>query len=136
MMPAKGQMGASLGAVKASIACFLALMIPTLGVGTGASTEPESDQARPFSVIQRQTYEGVITDTECGAKHSAAIGGTAGDCTVVCVRRGWQFVLVDGDTSYLLEGDPVVLKQVAGRRVRIIGTLNGEKISVTSVVTT
>jgi hypothetical protein len=114
----------------------LALMITTLAAVTSASTVPESAQGRPSRVIAPQTYEGVVTETQCGAKHSSSIGRTAADCTVVCVRGGAQFVLVDGDTTYLLEGDLIGLKQVAGRRVRIIGTLNGRKIiSVTSVVT-
>ena len=77
----------------------------------------------------------MITDTRCGAKHSAVIGKTAADCTVACVRGGQQFILVDGETIYLLEGDLVVLKRVAGQRARISGTLNGKKISVTSIVT-
>jgi hypothetical protein len=59
----------------------------------------------------------------------------AADCTVGCVRGGEQFALVDGDTTYLLEGDLVTLKRVAGQRVRIVGALNGKKISVTAVVT-
>jgi hypothetical protein len=151
-MPVKIQTGEALGAespprsafflwlegiIKVGIiGCILASLIATQGVVTEASTGSESGQARSSSAMQQQTYEGVITDTQCGAKHSAAMGRTAADCTVVCVRSGEQFVLVDGDTSYLLEGDLVTLKQVAGRRVRITGTVNGEKISVTSVVTT
>lgn len=82
-----------------------------------------------------QSYEGMITDTHCGAKHSAAMGQTAANCTLACVHAGEQFVLVDGDAVYLLEGDMIALKQVAGQRVKIVGTLNGTKISVRSVVT-
>jgi hypothetical protein len=117
------------------IACALALLIATLGAVAGAAAgEPQSGQSRPSSAAR--AYEGMITDTRCGAKHSAAIGATAAGCTVACVRGGEQFVLVDADTTYLLEGDVIALKRVAGRRVRIVGTLNGRKISVTSVVTT
>jgi hypothetical protein len=36
----------------------------------------------------------------------------------------------------LLEGDATLLKRVAGQRVRILGTLNGRRISVTSIITT
>jgi hypothetical protein len=117
------------------IACALALVIATLGAvaGAAAAGEPESGQSRPSSAAR--TYEGMITDTHCGAKHSSTIGSTAADCTVSCVRGGEQFVLVGGDTTYLLEGDVIALKRVAGQRVTIIGTLNGRKISVISVVT-
>ena len=109
-------------------------MIATLGaVAETAAGKPESDQSTLAPTAR--TYEGVITDTRCGARHSAAIGGTAADCALACVRAGEQFVLVDGDTTYSLEGDVIVLKRVAGQRVKIVGTLNRRKISVTSVVT-
>ena len=123
-------------ALVSAMACALALIIATLGIVAGtAAAESESGPPRPPSDIQVQTYEGMITDTHCGAKHSAAIGKMASDCTLACVRGGEQFALVDGDTIYLLEGDRIALKRGAGRRVRIVGTLNGRKISVISVVT-
>jgi uncharacterized low-complexity protein len=123
-------------ALATASACALALVIAVLGAVAGAAAaEPELGQASPPSAIRLQTYEGMLTDTKCGAKHSAAIGKTAADCTLMCVRGGEQFVLVDGDTIYLVDGDPVMLKRAAGQRVRINGTLNGKKISVTSVVT-
>jgi len=122
-------------ALVGAIACALALLIATLGAVAGAAAgELESGQSKLSSVIRPQTYEGMITDTRCRARHSVAIGDTATDCTILCVRAGEQFVLVDGDTSYLLEGDLLALKRVAGRRARIIGTLNGRTISVTAVV--
>src|ERR1700693_2805017 len=106
------------------IACAFALVIATLGaVAETAAPETESGQSRLAPT--GRTYEGLITDTRCGARHSAEIGGTAGDCTLSCVRGGEQFVLVGGDTTYLLEGDVIALKRVAGQRVTIIGTLNG-----------
>jgi hypothetical protein len=117
------------------ITCALALVIATLAAvaGAAAAGEPESGQSWPSSAAQ--TYEGMITDTRCGAKHSAAIGRAASSCTLACVHGGEQFVLIDGDTTYLLEGDVMALKRVAGQRARIIGTLNGKKISVASIVT-
>jgi len=57
----------------------------------------------------------------------------AADCTRVCVHGGEQFALVDGESVYVLEGDLVALKRVAGQRVRLVGTLNGNKISVSAV---
>ena len=122
-------------ALASVIACALALVIASLGAVAGAAAE-EPESAQPVPLSTARAYEGVITDTHCGAKHSAAIGRTAGDCTLGCVRGGEQVVLVDGDTTYLLEGDVIALKRVAGQRVRIFGTVNGKKISVTSVVTT
>jgi len=122
-----------------AIACVLALFLATLGAAAGAaSTEPESgpqSSAVPPSV-QPQSYEGIITDTHCGAKHSAAAGLAAGDCTRVCVRGGERFALVNGDKAYTLEGEQSTLKHAAGQRVKILGTLSGTTISVASVTST
>ncbi len=83
--------------------------------------------------VPTQVYEGMITDTHCGAKHSAAIGLAAADCTRVCVHGGEHFALVDGDKVYLLEDDLETLKKMAGQRVKIVGTRSGNAISVVSV---
>jgi uncharacterized low-complexity protein len=124
-------------ALVSAIACAQALLIATLGAAVGAaSSESESGQPRAGSASQTQTYEGLITDTECGAKHSAAIGRSAADCTRVCIHDGGQFALVDGETTYLLDGEFAALKQLAGQRAKILGTLRGNKISVASVAAT
>jgi hypothetical protein len=52
------------------------------------------------------------------------------------VHGGEQFALVDGEALYLIEGDLLMLKGAAGQRLRVSGTLNGKKISVTSVIKT
>jgi len=103
--------------------------IPGSRAGTLAAARAQSSSA-----MQPESYEGMITDTHCGAKHSAAIGMAAADCTRVCVHGGEQFALVDGDSVYVLEGDREALKRVAGQRVRIVGIANGNTISVSSVV--
>jgi len=124
-------------ALVCGIACALALLFAALGAVAGAAAgAPESGQSGSPSALHLQIFEGLITDTQCGAKHSAAIGKAPADCTRACVRNGEQFALVDGDVFYLIEGDPLVLKGAAGQRVRVNGTLNGKKISMTSVVKT
>jgi hypothetical protein len=90
-------------------------------------------QAAQSSSVQPQAYEGMITDTQCGARHSASIGMAAADCTRVCVHGGEHFALIHDEAVYVLEGDLASLKHVASQRVRIVGTLNGNKISVESV---
>jgi hypothetical protein len=111
------------GEALAAIACVLAIVIATLGAAAIAEQ----------SVQPQQTYEGVVTDTRCGAKHSAAIGKTAADCTRACVHGGAEFALVDGDKIYRLEGDQMLLKRAAGQRVKVVGTLNGDRLTVTSI---
>src|ERR1700733_10537438 len=97
-------------ALVSGLAFAFALMIATVGAVAGAAAEDsEPGQSGPSPITR--TYEGMVTDTHCGAKHSAALGGTAASCTLACVRGGEQFVLVDGDTTYFLEGDGMALKR-------------------------
>jgi len=131
-------------ALVCGIACAVALLFAVLGAAAGAAAEePESGQVggapsgAPSTVpVRLQSFEGVLTDTQCGAKHSAAMGKAPADCTRACVHGGEQFALVDGDALYVIEGDLPMLKGAAGQRVRISGTLNGKKISATSVFKT
>jgi hypothetical protein len=117
-------------ALSSGVACALALLLATFGAATAAEDTSPPNQA---SVAHAQTYEGMVTDTHCGAKHEAAIGKTASDCTRACVHGGAQFALVNGDKIYILSGDLARLKLSAGQRSKIVGTLNGETITVSSI---
>jgi hypothetical protein len=120
--------------VIAGIVCVLAVFFTTVGAanrggGNIEPSEPPSQERPPIN----QTYEGVITDTHCGAKHTPAIPESAADCTRACVHSGEHFALVNGDKMYVLEGENQLLNHAAGERVTVSGTLNGNTISVTSV---
>jgi hypothetical protein len=121
-------------ATVSAVACAIALFLATLGTAGGTALAA-SDAAKPAQpqATQSEIYEGIITDTRCGAKHSAGPGLSAGDCTRACVHGGEHFALVDGDKMYTLNGDPAALKHVAGERAKIAGTLNGDTIAVSSV---
>lgn len=115
-----------------AMACVLALLIASLGAAAGAAaTEESTPQAMPTTT--EQSYEGMVTCSRCGAKHSAALGQNAADCARSCVRGGASFVLVEGNANYRLEGDLGVLGRLAGRRARIVGELNGNTIRISSV---
>jgi hypothetical protein len=132
--PVQARIWIEIIALVSTMACVLALVIATLGAFAGAASgATEPGQAGSSASIGPHTYNGMITDAHCGAKHSAAIGKAAADCVRVCVHGGEQFALIDGEAIYLLDGDLVALKKVAGERVRIVGTLSGNKISVASV---
>ncbi len=132
-------------ALGTAIACALALLIATLGAAAVAVAEHSKSghtQSRPgeakpaaesssASALQ-QTHEGMVTCSRCGAKHSADLDKTAGDCTLQCVRGGATFALVDGDKTYVLDGDLALLERVAGQRARIVGTVRGNTITVSS----
>jgi hypothetical protein len=132
-------------ALGAAVGCALTLSVATLwpashgviaaasaeGSTTGQASNPQSSTRQ--SAVPAETYEGVVTDTRCGAKHSAGLSESAADCTRMCVHAGEKFALVDGDKLYVLEGQPAALKQAAGERVQIVGTLDGNTISVQRV---
>lgn len=141
------------------IACALALVIATLGAAAVAvGGHPKSEQAKSeqakaeqteakqtaesssaaslslsLSLALQQTHEGMVTCSRCGAKHSAALGKSAVDCSLTCVRGGATFALLDGDKTYVLDGAPDRLKKVAGQRARVVGSVQGNRIKVSSV---
>jgi hypothetical protein len=112
--------------------CSLALFVRTNNAVAG-SKQTESFQPVKTPSAPTETYEGIVTDTHCQAKHSAKAGLSAGDCTRACVHGGEHFALVDGDKAYVLEGEADALKRTAGERVKIAGALNGNTITVASV---
>jgi hypothetical protein len=129
------------------IACALALVIATLGaaaaavaghaeVGQTVEFAPPSSSASSAaspSLTRQPIHEGMVTDSRCGARHSARLGQTAEVCVRECVRGGARFALVDGDRTYMLDGDLMQLKKVAGQRARVEGAVQGKTIKVTSI---
>jgi redox-sensitive bicupin YhaK (pirin superfamily) len=123
------------------IACAIALLMAFLGAaaaagaavsGRGAQQLPAEPQQPAFNASE-QSYEGMVTCSRCGAKHSPRMDRTATNCTRVCVHAGASFELVEAESAYVLEGNLEALKQVAGQRARVIGTRNGDTIKVDAV---
>ena len=121
------------------------LLVFALACGTALLLAARSPSVAPAPITQQQTesshaattptetFNGIVTDTHCGAKHSAKAGLSAADCTRACVHAGERFALVDGEKAYTLAGDPAALKRLAGDRVKVAGTLSGNTIAVVSV---
>ena len=86
----------------------------------------------PVQSAETKTLEGTVSDTMCGAKHSMGIASAA-ECTVKCVEMGSKYALVVGDKVYELNGKADDLKKLAGAKVKIIGSVDGNKVQVTSV---
>ena len=117
---------------RAAFGLALALAVVSAAVlAFGQTAEPPQLAAPPTD--RQQTYVGMVTCSRCLAKHSAKIGAAATDCARICIRDGANFSFVNGDHTYLLEGEPEALKRVAGQRVRIVGALNGGTITVAFV---
>src|SRR2546425_10448787 len=89
-----------------AIACLLALLIASFGTAAGAfAAENDSSTQAGEPPEARQTFEGMITDTRCGAKHEPAIARSASDCVRACVHGGEKFALVVDNNTYVLDGD-------------------------------
>lgn len=125
-------------ALATAIACAIAVLLATLGAATAglAATPAQNPAASPakhaLKPVGLRTYEGMITCTRCGARHAAALGDNAGDCARQCVHNGAKFALIDGDTTYQLDGDATLLKKFAGERARITGVAQGNVIKVST----
>lgn len=87
---------------------------------------------RPVDTV----YTGVVSDDMCGVKHDMG-GGTAAECTRMCVKGGSSYALVVGEKAYTLvttdKAQLVTLDKYAGERVTVRGTLAGTKLTVHSV---
>lgn len=114
------------------IACGLALLFAIIVATAGAAVGQM--KAVGSVATESRAYEGMITCSRCGAKHSAKLGQAASTCVRVCVHGDAQFALVNAESAYLLEGDLDNLKRVAGERAKIVGHLEGNTIKVQSVV--
>jgi len=108
-------------------AMALALVTATgaIAFGRKGADQPDSGKA--------QTFSGVLTDTHCGARHPSKSHLSAGDCAKMCLKHGFAWALVDGEKIYTLKGDSPVLDRLAGERVTVSGTLEGNTIHVQSV---
>jgi hypothetical protein len=113
-----------------AVAFGLALLFATLGAAAGVAV---GQVAAPYDTRTEQAYNGMVTCSRCGAKHSSAFGQSATTCTRACVHGGATFALVDGDVTYQLDGDLGILKRIAGQRARILGTLHGNTITISSI---
>jgi hypothetical protein len=114
------------------VACVLAALMALFGVVAGVAVEAVGETGAGQTPTE-QIYEGMVTCSRCGAKHSAQLGKTAFECTYTCVRDGASFALVDGETTYTLEVDPRLVRAVVGQRARIDGVANGKTLRVISV---
>ena len=86
----------------------------------------------------RQTFIGVITDSECGsAGHKRMqMGPTDAECTYACIQaHGSSYVLLAGKTVYNLSNQQLPEK-FAGAKVKVSGTLDikTKTIKVESII--
>ena len=86
-----------------------------------------------FAVFaQQQSLTGVVTDSMCGATHMAK-DKTPAECTQMCVKDGMKYALAADKKLYTLEGHEADLAKLAGQKVKVTGTVNGDTLTVASV---
>jgi len=96
-----------------------------------------SDAAKPVATqgaanARERVFAGLLTDDHCGARHDMDSDMNPTECTKMCVRNGSRYVLVEGNKRYALAGNESQLDALAGQRVNVAGTMNGNTIKVDS----
>lgn len=77
------------------------------------------------------TISGTVSDAHCGAQHSRP-SADAATCVEKCVSGGSSYVLVSKGKVYTLDAQDK-FKGLGGKYVHVMGTVNGDAITVTSV---
>lgn len=79
----------------------------------------------------KSTLTGVVSDSHCGAKHAAA-SDAAATCVGKCVAGGASYVLVADGKVYQVDNQDK-FKDLAGKSVKVTGTVDGDKVAVETV---
>src|SRR6266498_2291032 len=85
----------------------------------------------------QQTWTGKISDSMCGASHTAAEHGkkmTDRACTQACVKAGAKYVFVaDGKVYNIANQNAKGLAARAGQTVSLTGEMSGDTITVSKI---
>ncbi|MGH9327960.1 MAG: hypothetical protein ACRD2B_14925 [Terriglobia bacterium] len=84
-----------------------------------------------FAWSAQHVFYGVVSDTNCGAKHSRA-SAAATACVKKCVAGGASYALVSHGKVYNVNPQDK-FADFAGERVRVHGSLSGQTITAETV---
>lgn len=112
-----------------SVAVLFAAIIALLSA-TAVLAFSQKDSPDPQSA---QTLTGVLTDSRCAGRHPSESRMTSSQCTLFCIKQGASWALVDGDTVYVVKGDSPAFDRLAGQRVKLTGSVDGNSIKVQSI---
>jgi hypothetical protein len=73
-----------------------------------------------------QTWDGWVSDTQCGAKVNK-------ECSKTCIEQGAELVFVTSDKNVIQVTNPDKLKGLEGDHIKLTGTLKNGMITVVSV---
>jgi hypothetical protein len=115
----------------------LALAVIVAGGSVALASHQVSDEVQSAAPVGPNTpagttFAGVVTDSRCGARHLRNSHLSPAECARGCVRKGASYVLVDGEHRYTLTGKEEILSKLAGTRVNVTGTRQGDTILVNS----
>ncbi len=102
-----------------------------LAAGMSLAAPKTAAKSTAKSAAKGKVFTGSISDKMCGAKHM--MGGSAKDCTIECVKAGSKFVLVDDSGKVYDLSDQEKPKAFAGAKVKVMGSLKGDEIEVSSI---
>jgi hypothetical protein len=112
---------------------FAAILVGGTLAFAGADPPQASGKKSQFATVTEQSFSGVITDSECSARHNKDAKLSSAECARFCVRNGAKYTLVNGETNYLLNGNTNEFAKLAGQRVKVAGTRDGNTIQVSSL---
>jgi len=118
------------------VALSLAFAVVPVGASlviAGGEPPPTVSQQSPPRKVSSEVFTGVITDAECGARHSKDAKMSSAECAQFCVKHGSKYTLVDGETNNILMGKAAEFAKLAGQRVKVTGTREGNTIQVSSL---
>ena len=72
-----------------------------------------------------QTFNGVITDTMCGANHKPMNVTPDSKCVLECVKHGSKYALLVGNNVYVLSDQKTPAK-FAAQKVKVTGALDAK----------
>ena len=116
-----------------SIASAIAVFTLSVTLVAAQMQMPDNSAKKPGeSSAAPKTLTGIVSDSMCGAHHMVKDKSPA-DCARMCVKQGQKYALVVGQKVYTLQGHEDDLDKLAGQRVTVKGTVNGDTVDVASV---
>jgi len=109
----------------------LLVMVGLVSAQTQTAAQASTTSEKESAAVQK-TLTGKVSDTMCGAKHTAS-NQTEAECTRACVKQGSDYALVVGKKVYTLKGVPAELDKFAGQRVTVKGKVTGDTVAVESI---
>ena len=116
-----------------AVALSLAVLFTSAAVAFAAADGGKPAANQESNKPKARVFAGLVTDDRCGGRHDMDSGKSPMECTKMCVRNGYKYVLVEGDKKYALAGNESELDGLAGQRVKIVGSLDRNTIKVTSI---